>query len=350
MESRARATQVEEETRQSLVRAYKKGHLALGVGAGVSKGSNVPDWAELMYRVAGQLPGVSPQIVEDLYGDGYDSTVIASYLRSAAGSERRFVTAVRDALYRDFGFAEPVSKSNHRRFATFIRNTNSTLHAIGTMCGVRVEGTQDQYRPNRLIRAVMTFNIDALLETYTRARFKARMLRTVERASASASGRLIHSYHVHGFLVHHLPESRRDAPRTMESDDRLILTEQQYFDVFTNGSGFINYTMLFLLREYQFLFVGLSMSDPNLRRALHLSFSERVRELQAEGLSEHDALNHATRHWAVLQHKNEGLDRAAEQLLGDLGVRPLWITLWDELPPLLRDLYETTGHNWDDVA
>jgi len=197
---------------------------------------------------------------------------------------------------------------------------------------------------------VMTLNIDALLEMYTRARFKVRVLRTVERASASASATRIHAYHVHGFMVRDLPPKRRLEPRTVESDDRLVLTEQQYFDLFGSSSGFVNYTMLFLLREYRFLFVGLSMSDPNLRRALHYSFSERVRELRAEGESEPKARAEATRHWAVMERKSPELDGAAQQLLGVLGVRPVWVQKWSDVPLLLRALYETTGHSWEKVA
>jgi hypothetical protein len=279
---------------------------------------------------------------------GYDATVLATILRRQVGSDADFANLVRQALYRDFPFKQAVGKANHTRFAKHIRDTNATLHAVGTMCGIRVDARR--FRSNPRIRSVMTLNIDALLEMYTRARFRGRVLRTVERAAASASVTKIHSYHVHGYLVREFSSSTRPH-RAMEADDRLILTEQQYFDVVANANGFVNYTMLYLLREYRFLFIGLSMRDPNLRRALHLSFAERVRELVAEGESEERARTRSTRHWAIMARRDAELDAATTVLLEVLGVRPVWITDWNEIPLVLQALYESAGdQRWADVA
>lgn len=332
---------------KELTSAYADGHLALGLGAGVSQGSALPGWDELVCRVAEALPHIGRPSAQTLLDAGYDATVLATILRSKADSDSEFADRVRHALYRDFTFKPAVGKSNHAQFATHIRDTNPTLHAVGTLCGLQADART--FRANPLIRAVMTLNIDALLEMYTRARFQARVLRTVERASASASASKIHSYHVHGYLVRELTTSSRPR-RAFESDDRLILTEQQYFDVVANANGFVNYTMLHLLREYRFLFIGLSMRDPNLRRALHLSYSERLRELQAEGESLSGAQERSSRHWAIMARRNAELDAATTTLLKVLGVSPLWIKGWDEIPVLLKFLYESTGPRWEDVA
>ena len=327
--------------------AYTDGHLALGLGAGVSQGSALPGWNELVCRLAEALPRVSRRSAQTLLDAGYDATVLATILREKVGADADFANLVRQSLYRDFPFKEAVGKDNHSRFAKHIRDTNPTLHAVGTMCGIRVDTRK--FLPNPRIRALMTLNIDALLEMYTRARFRGRVLRTVERAAASASATKIHSYHVHGYLVREFSNSTR-PPRAMEADDRLILTEQQYFDVVANANGFVNYTMLYLLREYRFLFIGLSMRDPNLRRALHLSFAERIRELVAEGESEERARTRSTRHWAIMARRDAELDAATSILLEVIGVRPLWVKGWNEIPPLLQALYESAAdQRWADV-
>jgi hypothetical protein len=343
---------------ETLKDAYRKNHLALGLGAGVSQASRLPGWHELVCRVAETLPGVGRATAETLLRGGYEPAVLATYLRGRAAGEGAFVAAVRQALYRDFTFPEPVRKGNHRRFAAHVRETNPTLHAVGSMCAVRVG--RDRYQPNPRIRAVVTLNLDDLVQEYTHARFKAGVLRTVERASASASAprpaaggppapARIHLYHVHGYLVRH-PRPGRDPDRAHEADDRLVLTEQQYVDVVANASGFVTYTLLYLLREHQFLFVGLSMTDPNLRRALHLSCSERVRELLAEGEPEARARRRATRHWAVLMRRGPTLDDADAALLAVLGVTPLWVRDWGQIPVLLRAVYEAGGRDWSGVA
>ncbi len=330
-----------------LRREYAKGHLALGLGAGVSQDSGLPGWNELVCRVAEALPDFGRPAAQELLNERFDATAVATILRSKAGTDEAFAKLVRDALYRDFGFPHALRMENYVQFAQHIRATNATLHAVGSMCGVRL--IDGNFAPNPLIRTVITLNIDALLEMYTRARFAKRVLRTIERASASASARKIHSYHVHGYLVRDGTKSMGNR-RRIEADDRLILTEQNYFDVVANANGFVNYTLLHALRQYRFLFVGMSMTDSNLRRALHLSFSERIRELRAEGDSEHIARNRATRHWAIMLARSPALDEATKTLLQVLGVTPIWVESWDKVPKLSRALYESTGRDWQDVA
>jgi hypothetical protein len=331
-----------------LRKAYADGHVALGLGAGVSQASGLPSWNELICRLAEKWPDIGRKSAQTLLEAGYDATVLATVLRRKAESDDAFAKLVRKALYKDFSFKPVVGKSNHRRFVEHIRNTNPTLHAVGSMCGSLIEG--ERFRPNPRIRAVMTLNIDALLEMYTRARFRGRVLRTVERAAASASSSKIHSYHLHGYLVKERASHSREA-RSQEADDRLVLTEQQYFDVVANANGFVNYTMLYLLREYRFLFVGLSMRDPNLRRALHLSFTERIRELEAEGETTAMATSRAARHWAIMVRRDAEIDAATTILLEVIGVKPLWVDAYADIPALLQSLYESAGdQRWADVA
>jgi hypothetical protein len=340
---------------EELQSAYAENHLALGLGAGVSVQSKVPDWRELVRRVAEQ-PEVRPtrEIATSLLQAGHDATVVAGYLRSRAGSEKVFVEAVRRSLYSDLNvdFAAFVERHNTRNFARFVRDTNTTLHAIGTFCARRL--ASDRFGPNTAVRAVLNFNLDNLLQTYTAARFKKRVLRTVERASASASSRRINTYHPHGYLLREVePETPANPKR--EAGDRLVLTEHQYIDVVANSNGFVNYTMLHVLREYNFLFIGLSMTDPNLRRALHVSRSERRRELLAEGLLPTSAERASRRHWSVMQRQNEDLDQATSQMLGELGVAPIWVLDWTKVPALLAELYESVAKpehpiRWSDVA
>lgn len=327
-----------------VMQAYSGNHLALGLGAGVSQGSKLPPWDELVRRVAGSIEGVGRSAANALLEDGFDPIAVATYLRTRVTRNEVFAENVRNALYRDFKLP-PASKHNHRSFASAIRKANPTLHAVGTMCGI-AEGN-DKFAPNRKIRAILTLNVDCLLEEYTRARFKKRVLRTTERAAAGASSHRIHSYHVHGFLV----RDTSSADLSKESPDRLVFTEQQYFDAVADANGFTNYTVLFLLREYRFLFIGLSMTDSNLRRSLHLSYRERVRELQAEGETPRKAHERACRHWALLKRGKTIPDEARERMLEALGVRVLWMRDHDSIPGILRAIYESDrDHQWSDVA
>ena len=187
-------------------------------------------------------------IATSLLKAGHDATVVAGFLRSRAGSGQVFVEAVRRSLYHDLNvdFPSYVGKHNHRSFARFVRDTNPTMHAVGTFCARRVG--PDRFEPNTAVRAVLNFNLDNLLQSYTAARFKKRVLRTVERASASASSRRINTFHPHGYLLRDVEPGKQSNPKR-EAGDRLVLTEHQYIDVVANSNGFVNYTMLYLFCE-----------------------------------------------------------------------------------------------------
>lgn len=75
-----------------------------------------------------------------------------------------------------------------------------------------------------------------------------------------------------------------------------------------------------------------------------------VRELRAEGESEHGARDRATRHWVIMLARCAALDEATKTLLQVLGVKPIWVEDWNKVPKLLQALYESTGRDWQDVA
>jgi hypothetical protein len=114
--------------------AYRDNHLALGLGAGVSLKSGVPNWYELVKRVAGQPEvGSTEAVAAGLLAAGYDATVVGGYLRSLADSNQRsFIEAVRRSLYEGFDaqFPELVDKPNHRAFARLVREKNPTLYVV----------------------------------------------------------------------------------------------------------------------------------------------------------------------------------------------------------------------------
>jgi hypothetical protein len=250
-------------------------------------------------------------------------------------------------LYRTFPFfPDGVSKGNRREFVRYVKENNPTLHAVATFCAVPNGGT-GRYEPNPLIRGIVTFNLDAVLQAYVYARFEKRLLRTIERASASSNASKINVYHMHGFL--RFDQSAGDLSK--EAPDTVVLTEQDYFNFFNDPTSLFNYTFLYLLREATCLFIGLSMQDENIRRMLHLSKLERVRALTSEGVSASDARAKSLRHFAILQHNRVScVDKAIEDSLLPLGTRVLWVDEWAEIPERLRVLYESTGNDWSIVS
>jgi SIR2-like protein len=138
-----------------------------------------------------------------------------------------------------------------------------------------------------------------------------------------------------------------------ESFDKLVLTEQQYFDFTGNPTSLFTYSFLYLLREHSCLFIGLSMQDENIRRLLHVLHKERLAALKEEEKHGKARVEEkATRHFAVLpEHRTRELNDTIAQLLLQLGVTVLWVDdRFAELPDRLGEMYsKLEGADWTAV-
>jgi hypothetical protein len=322
--------------------AYQKHGIVLVLGAGVSKDSGLPDWTRLLERVADRL-GDGASLFSDLRNNRIPLPVVASILEERCGSRTKFIKHIREALYRDFPFfPDGVTKANRGDLIRDVRTKNPTLHAVASLCARRGHGDRT-YTPNPRVRAVVTFNLDAVLQAYVYARYEKRLLRTIERASAQAIPERTNIYHMHGFLRF---DEKVDDP-AKEAPDAVVLTEQDYFDFFGDPSSLFNYTFLYLLREWPCLFVGLSMQDENIRRLLHFSKKERVRGFENEGRKPNEVRREVLRHFAILKRSDAPRsDRAVEESLRPLGTSVLWIDDHAELQPRLQEMYEASGSHW----
>jgi len=370
----------EDKTLQALKEAYTQGGIALVLGAGVSRDSNIPSWHDLMRAMVKKyVKGADSNTFNRLLKNKLSLTAIASLLEEHCGSRNDFVEAVRDTLYDDFPFKNrKVDKYIRGEFLRFIRKgevkdelrnrgvryrSNLTLRSIGALCTVR---RMEKNRSGKLIprnfansrvRAIVTLNMDALLQTYVSAFTTKRLVRTVERPSAKPYAGSISLYHMHGYL--HFESS--DKSRKRDSKEAVVLTEQDYYNFFNQPNSMFNYTFLYLLREHPCLFIGLSMQDENIRRLLHYSKLERMQALanksgitmQLLGKRKATMEKEIKRHFAVLlKNRDPQVNKANEETLGALGVRVLWLSSYTRVRDLMKSLYtsvpEDSG-NWLDV-
>lgn len=329
-----------------LCETYTGEGIFMALGAGVSAGSRLPNWNGLLERlVHAHLDPGDAALYRDLKDHGLTLPVIASLLEERSPDRREFIEWVRKALYRDFPyFPDGVDKSNRRSFIRDVQAMNPTLRSIASLCAVPQENGRT-YEANKRIHAIVTFNLDALLQAYVYARYEKRLLRTVERPSASRNPEKINIYHMHGYL--------RFDPKagnlSKEAPDEVVLTEQDYFDFFNEPLSLFNYTFLYLLREFSCLFIGLSMQDDNIRRLLHYSKMERLRSFQREGTAPVHR-ERLARHYAVLQPCGKAaVDRAVEETLDPLGTRVLWVDDYAEIPERLEAMYRSADEDWGAV-
>lgn len=359
---------------QQLQETYADYGVVLAIGAGVSKAACMPDWVELLSRIE-TMCGESADLVRWLLRDGYSLPFVASALHetcTAAGASTDFAELVRAALYRDFPFycgnlGRDFSGADAADFVRWIEERNATMRAVAALCAMAGD-EPGRYRHNPYVIAIVDFNLDSILRTFAQAKYRRRVLRTIERASKDLRLKRIPLYKMHGLLRF---ESERKQRAAKEAADKLVFTEGEYFDRFNRPTSLFNYTILSLLRERSFLFVGLSMQDDNLRRLLYYSNAERMQALAEEAAggrasdrvpqqpaeaalatnaNDVDDERTLARHFAILRREQTpGVDAARERTLDRLGVRVLWIDNYAEIPARLGQMYERGEGRWVDV-
>jgi hypothetical protein len=258
---RVGAASVNASALRELRRAWQRRELVLFLGAGVSVPYGLPSWRnlvlELLFEQARNTRRLGPLLphyrsaVASWMADyfQYDPLVLARMvernLREAArragpaAAEEGFLERLREHLYANF--TDPPKRTLLQALADLIER------------GTGADG----------VEAVVSFNFDDLLE---RELEKRRVkFATVAGAKRERAGGL-RVIHPHGYVPQQGPLSRHDVVFT--EPDYHLLTEA----VFHWGLSEI----VQRLRKSTVLFVGLSMSDPSLRRLLDASHNSEI--------------------------------------------------------------------------
>jgi len=312
---------------------YRQRGLVLALGAGVSTGCKIPNWPELLCRMGDRCLGPhGHEVITDLIQSGMTLPAVAGVLESKRPKNAKFLELLSAELYRDFPFHEAIKDLRQRRqLVKFVEDSNPTMRAVAAMCVRRK--SKNEFIANDQVRAVVNFNVDSILRTYARSRYDTYLFRTIESASKLSQSGHIPIYHMHGFLKFYRSDRLDD-----DEEVRCVFTEGEYYDFFNRPNSLFNYTFLYLLREYNCLFIGMSMTDENIRRLLHYSTAERRDRARETGKTATDNL--ALRHFCILKKSGSARrDELTDIALRRLGTRVLWINDFEEIPPRLAYVY-----------
>ena len=311
---------------RKLSQHLQNGELSLVCGAGVSAEAGAPTWPVLLNELLSnlirrQLPDGPPdpedqKKLAQLYQEYFSPSalVVAQYLKNGLGDD--FLETVRRTLY---------SKSP---------NSSDLLDSVVELCRPQ--------RSRNSLSSIITFNFDDLIEFNLAESHIKHCPIFSEGQKASRSELPI--YHVHGYL-----------PRKGEIDEQhaIVFSEDAYHSQFIDPFSWSNLVQLNHFGHNICLFIGLSMSDPNLRRLLdvamrknpdrdanHYVFKRRndpnaIGDQVANlGLAGNDA--ETAREFMAMSEILE------EQDSSNLGLNTIWIDDYSEIPPFLRTLMNET--------
>jgi hypothetical protein len=229
---------------------------------------------------------------------GGSSLILGKYLKNTLGKD--FPKTVRDALYR----------KNPK--------TSELIDAIVELSRPRREG--------KALDSIITFNFDALIEENLSVAKIANV--SISTEAVKHQPHELPIYHVHGLL----PRKSK-----IPEDTELVFSEDAYHNQFLDPFSWSNLIQLTKLSQNTCLFVGVSLTDPNLRRLLDVSWRKSSDKTKSHYLIKKLPLQDGS---------SEPIARLAklleEQDANLLGINIIWVKEFSEIPGILKGVSDTT--------
>jgi len=254
--------------------ALKNNKISLFLGAGVSASAGVVTWNSLLEQLCikkgvGKIDSDIDSVVKGRY-------IIDEYKKEEKKIPNDFYQDMRNILY-----ANTIDSLLIKSLAKLIKKCK--------------------------IESIISYNYDDLVEQEVK---KTNPCYSVYAKTRPIDDNSYHIYHVHGFI-----------PKDGEWSE-IVLGEKEYHKIYQESYNWGNVEQLHALCRSTCLFIGLSMTDPNLRRLIDISI---------EG-SEIEPV-----HYAFLR-KIEYNVPFMEKIMRGFGVNCIWYDKHEDLPPLLDSL------------
>jgi hypothetical protein len=234
----------------NLTDAHKRDDLTIFLGAGVSASAELPDWNSLLSQLLVTL--ISKNLPKSIEVTNDQKLVIAKSLQQLNSS-----SPLLEARYVNSGLGETFESEVSKILYRNVTNTTSSdlLKAIANIC-IPPRGALG-------VRALVTYNFDDLIENeLQRIGLKYRSIyKDVDIPLKEELG----VFHVHGFL----PRDTNAYDGISES--LLVFSEKNYHTLMQDPYFWSNLIQLNFFRENTCLLIGLSGTDPNLRRLLEIA-------------------------------------------------------------------------------
>lgn len=278
-------------------------NFSLFLGAGVSMSANLPCWWNLL---AGMINRCKQGIFKEADLDQLtkvccnSSIVMGRFIRmmmESKSNEEEFYQCLHEALYNG------------------VDSYSSPL--ITEICHI-IQFKRQQ------AQSIITYNFDDVME---------RALKSCGIGNYSIFGQnqpqqLFPIYHVHGFVPFENKENIKSLP---------VLSEEEYHRVYANSYNWSNVEQIHALSRTTCLFIGLSMTDPNLRRLLDIANKDS--EADPRHFVFLPCIDSFGKNKAAEVKNNEAM-RIQKEMFEELGLRVVWYKGHnDELPKFIKALY-----------
>lgn len=297
---------------KNLKETYNNGNLTLFCGAGISYDAGIPTWNTLLksllravYSDNHDVPDLDTRLA-NLFQKRINVSplILAQYLKTLLG--KKFTTTVRDTLYKECNDKSKIVDS--------------------------ISELSRQKRNRKPLKAIITFNFDDLIEvklSKDKIDFK-----TIFTEGERYREEEIPIYHPHGFL----PRSKN-----LTSKNDVVFSEDAYHSQFIDPFSWSNLVQLNHLNNSTCLFIGISLTDPNMRRLLDVSIRKNGKgEKNHYIIKKRYTIDELYPESESIKLKDKKvipvIESIEEQDANNLGFNVIWINQFKEIPEILNEI------------
>ncbi|MCH9681748.1 MAG: SIR2 family protein [Deltaproteobacteria bacterium] len=325
---------------------------ALCVGAGTSLPA-FPDWNRLVERLIARCTQDDPAALSEALRQLFTADALIQAASTLSGRDPNdFSSLLTQELYRDFLDAfEPSAHATVIRALAALRpgdlparQWQRFLDALDGRWGNRMSClslapiVSETLGTPQAPSTILSFNAEPLLLAAIHAHqacthhapggVPQRLDRVVRGISNRATHRVPYVF-CHGLL----PIPGAKPSQYTASPDKLVFSEASYLQLAGNVYSWQATSFIETCAARRVVFVGLSLSDANMRRWLSWVHDSRVDEL--EQIDQGDAVS--TQHyWLNCDPGDPQLRTWIEASVAHLGVRLVWLRSWANIGPTLR--------------
>lgn len=326
----------------ALRKAFVVNQLTLVCGAGISSDSSIPTWHDLLVSILNDIySDHDPSNPDDMVSAEYllslmpeSNLILGKYLRILLADD--FEKVVQKHLYANYNQKRGLDSSANGSFTegSFTEDSSTGFSSADGNSERQDLTCRDEETPilkaiaelahpensaGRL-ESIITFNFDDLIE-------KALANHDINCASIWKEGQTCRPdqlpvFHVHGYLPN---QEELDSPN-------LVFSEEAYHSQFNDPYSWANLTQLNAFSTDVCLFIGISLSDPDLRRLLDIIWRK----------------NHKCKHYIIMKKsdRKSKTDEIANMLFEQdaylLGLNVIWCSEFSEIPAILSRIAGTS--------
>lgn len=325
---------------RAIRRSFKAEKLVMVLGAGLSINFGIPSWKNLLRTLL-------VATIEDSDEKVYSSEMLAQLFTRLFGLSPLAAGRYLQAHFDSKQATEPFAFENALRQALYAHISyppdEPLMKEIVNFCAAPGKS------PN--LDSVITYNYDDLLERAMTQLDVSVPHKAIYDAGMNPEKGELPIYHVHGFL----PQKGK-----LREQNRVAFGENIYHHQYNEIYSWRNIVQINKFRDASCLFIGISLTDPNMRRLLDIArlqkgkpedyhyifrkrydtsdIAQRLRVIQHEELMPEGWREAIEDPNAVSESLIRVIERYEEADALSFDVRTIWVNTFEEIPALLAQI------------